>query len=284
VKNRKFYLNGKLVPADQAAIPVLDRGLLYGDGVFESLRTYRGKPFQLDEHIKRLLQGTRSLRIRQAPNAALLKLAVFKTILANKFKESHIKIIVTRGQAKKHGLDPTATVGKPNVIVLVEEQKAYPKSVFTKGWKAIISSIVRANVPTSQIKSLCYLDNVLAKMEAKKAGADEAFLLDTKGNVVEGTISNLFVIKHGALYTPPKDAPILLGLTRNLVIKLAKQSAFRVVEKNLTPKEIYTADECFVTFSGAGVVPITRIWNKKIGSGTCGCVTASLIRLYGSRT
>jgi branched-chain amino acid aminotransferase len=284
MKKRKACLNGKIVPLEDAKISALDRGLLYGDGVFESLRTYGGRPFQLNEHIKRLLRAAKTLRIRRAPSAAQLKLAVLKTIAANKFRESYIKIIVTRGKAKKHGLDPSAAAGKPTVIVLVEEQKTFPRTIFTRGWKAIISSIVRPNVPTSKIKSLCYLDNILAKMEAGKSGADEAFMLDEKGNVVEGTVSNIFIVKHGAIYTPLKEAPILLGLTRNLVMKLAKQSAFRVVEKNLTPKELYTADECFVAFSGAGIVPITRIWNKKIGSGKCGYVTASLIRLYDAET
>jgi branched-chain amino acid aminotransferase len=280
MKKRKACLNGKIVPLEDAKISALDRGLLYGDGVFESLRTYGGRPFQLNEHIKRLLRGAKLLRIRMAPGAAQLKLAVLKTIAANKFKESYVKIMITRGEAKKHGLDPSAAAGKPTLIVLVEEQKPFPKTIFSKGWKAVISNIVRPNVPTSRIKSLCYLDNILAKLEAGKAGADEAFMLDERRSVVEGTVSNIFIVKHGAIYTPPKEAPILLGLTRNLVMKLAKQSAFRVAEKNLTPKELYTADECFVTFSGAGIVPITRIWNKKIGSGKCGHVTASLIRLY----
>jgi branched-chain amino acid aminotransferase len=167
---------------------------------------------------------------------------------------------------------------------LAEELKPYPRAIFTKGWKAIISSILRPNVPTSKIKSLGYVNNMLAKMEAKKAGADEAFMLDERGNLLEGTISNIFIVKHGAIYTPPKEAPILQGLTRSLVIKLAKQSAFRIVEKTITPKELYTADECFVTFSGPGIVPITKIWNKKIGSGKCGPLTTSLIRLYDAET
>lgn len=258
--------------------------MLYGDGVFESLRTYRGKPFQLEEHIKRLLHGAKFLRIHFPLSASQLKLAVLKTIAANRFKESYIKIIVTRGEAKGHGLDPKNVVGKATVVILVEEQKPYPKKIFTSGWKAIISSIIRPDVPISRIKSLNYVNNVLAKMEAQKAGADEAFMLDERGNIVEGTISNIFIVKHGAIYTPPKEAPILQGLTRNLVMRLAKQSAFRVVEKNITPKELYTADECFITFSGPGIVPITKIWNKRVGSGKCGPITASLIKLYDAET
>jgi len=284
MKKTKLYLNGKIIPLNQANISVLDRGLFYGDGVFESLRTFRRKPFQLEEHIKRLLRAAKFIRIRSLPSARQLKLAVLKTLATNKLKESYIKIIITRGEARGHGLNPKNVAGKPTVIVLVEQQKSYPKKIFTDGWKAIISNIARPDLPTSRIKSLCYLDNILARIEAQKNGANEALMLDEKGNIAEGSVSNIFLVKHGTIYTPSPDAPILLGLTRKLVIKLAKQAAFKVVEKTITPKELYTADECFITFSGAGVVPITRIWKKKIGSGKCGFTTASLINLYNAET
>ncbi len=284
MKKTKAYINGKIVPLNEAKISISDRGFSYGDGVFESLRTYQSKPFLLEEHIKRLLRGAGSLRIRRPLPAAKMKLAVLRTIRSNKFKESYIKIILTRGDSKRHGLDPARASNRPNLVILVEEQKPYPKKMFTKGWKAVVSSIIRPDTPTSRIKSLCYLDNILAKMEAKRTGADEAFMLDENGYILEGTVSNIFMVRFGTIYTPPKDAPILPGLTRNLVIRLARQSAFRVLEKAISPKELYTAEECFVTFSGPGIVPITRIWNKKIGSGKCGPVTASLIKLYDAET
>lgn len=280
----KVYLNGKIVPLDDAQIPVLDRGLLYGDGAFESLRTYNRKPFQLEEHSKRLLQTLKFLRIHTPLSIHQIKAAVLKTMAANHFKESYIKIIVTRGKAKAHGLDPKNARGQPNIIVIAEEQKPYPKKMFLQGWKAIISSIIKTEVPTARIKSLCYLDNILAKMEAGRAGADEAFLLDSRGNLAEGTIGNIFLVKFGTLFTPSREAPILAGLTRKLVIQLAKQSAVRIVEKFITPKELYTAEECFITFSGPGIVPVTRIWNKKIGAGKCGPVTRSLINHYDAET
>ena len=280
MKRYKVYLNGKILPAQKAQISVFDRGLSYGDGVFESLRTYRGKPFLLEEHLKRLLLGLKFLKIRAPLNIAQLKMAVLRTLFANKFKGSYIKIMVTRGEAREHGLDPVFAAGKPNVIIIVEPLKPYPKSIFVTGWKAIISQIIRANIPTSKIKSLCYLDNMLAKMEASQAGANEAFMLDEKGNLVEGTTSNLFLIKNGIIYTPNRDEPILQGITRNLVMKLAQRSGFRVVEKMIKPKELYSADECFVTFSGLGVVPITKIWDKKIGNGQCGPLTFTLIKFY----
>ena len=279
-KDKAAYLNGKIIPLSQAKVSILDRGLAYGDGLFESLRTYQGKPFQLDEHIKRLLAGLKILQIQLPLSAAQLKAAVLKTVAANHFKEAYIKIIATRGNSIHHGLDPSNAAKEPTLIILVEDLKPYPKEIYIKGWKAVISTIQKKNTPTARIKSLCYVDNMLAKMEAKKAGADEAFMLDEKGNVLEGTVSNLFLVKYGTLYTPSLDSPILAGLTRNLVIKLARQSAFKVFEKPITPKELYCADECFATLSGPGIVPITRIWGKKIGAGICGSVTQSLIALY----
>ncbi|MDD5382821.1 MAG: aminotransferase class IV [Candidatus Margulisbacteria bacterium] len=284
MKSKKVFLNGQLVPVTEATISIFDRGLTYGDGVFESLRTYRGTPFQLEEHIKRLLRELKQLRINLPLSAAQLKLAVLRTVFANNFKESYIKIIITRGEAKGHGLDPSNAAGRPTAIVSVEELKPYPKSLFKNGWKAIISSIARPDVPTSRIKSLGYLNNILAKMEAKKAGANEAFLLDARGNLAEGTISNIFIIKNGLIYTPPIEAPILPGLTRSLIIHLAQRSAYKVVEKYLPPKELYAADECFITLSGPGIVPITKIWGKKIGSGKCGQITGSLIKIFDAET
>ena len=284
MKKTKAYVNGKIVLLEKASLSVLDRGLLYGDGVFESLRTYGKKPFQLDGHLKRLISSARLLRIRALPSFAKLKSAVLKTISANNFPESYIKMIITRGDIKGHGLDPQNVASKPRVIILVEPQSLLPKKTFEQGWKAIISSITKPDVPTSRIKSLNYTNSILAKIEAKKYAANEAFQLDSKGNVAEGTISNVFIIKNGVIITPPREAPILLGLTRNLVIKLARQSAFKVVEKIITPKDLYTADECFITFSGAGIIPVTRIWKRKISSGRCGYITASLINLYLAET
>jgi len=280
----KIYLNGKIVPINDTKISVLDRGFLYGDGVFESLRTYHHQPFLLEEHLKRLLAGARFLKIRAPSSLSQLKTAVFKTLAANKYKEYYIKVILTRGETRGHGLDPSNVSGKPNLIILVEELKEYPKTLYVRGWKAIISNIRRTEVPTSRIKSLCYIDNILAKAEAKKQGADEAFMLDEKGHVVEGTVSNIFVVKLGTIYTPPIDEPILSGITRKLVIKIAKQSALELAEKIIEPKDLYNCDECFVTMSGAGIIPVTKIWNKKIGNGKCGPITQKLMLLYQTET
>lgn len=277
----RVYLNGKILP--EAKISVMDRGLLYGDGVFESLRTYQGKPFLLPEHLRRLKHGLKILKIKETRNqitetrmAEIIK----KLMKVNHLKEAYLKIIVTRGKVKSHGLDPKKVRGKPTIIILVEKALKYPKETYTKGWKAIISSIGRTNIPTSRIKSLNYLDNILAKMEAQKAKADEAFLLDEKGVVIEGTISNVFIVKDKIIYTPSLKDPVLPGVTRSFVIKLAKRAGFKVVEKSFPPKELYHADECFVTFSGAGIIPITYVNKKRIGKGKVGSITTKLINSY----
>jgi branched-chain amino acid aminotransferase len=280
----KIYFNGKILPIEEARVPVLDRGLLYGDGLFESLRTYNRRPFLLEEHLKRLLAGARLLKIKLPCSLAQLKLAVLKTVASNPFREHYIKIIITRGEAKGHGLDFSNSTGKPTVIVFDEEMKEYPRNTFTRGWKAVISSVRRTEIPTSRIKSLCYLDNALAMAEARRAGANEAFMLSEKGHVVEGTVSNIFIVKLGTIYTPSVEEPILSGITRNLVLKLARQSAFRAVEKIIDPKELYNCDECFITMSGAGIIPVTRIWKKKIGNGKCGSLTQKFILLYQAET
>jgi branched-chain amino acid aminotransferase len=283
MKETKVYLNGKLLPLSQAALPVMDRGFLYGDGVFESLRTYGRQPFLLEEHIKRLLSGARSIRLRPPLSAGQIRSAVLKTLAANNFKESYIKIILTRGVAKGHGLALNNTVGKPNFLILVEELKDN-QAAFIGGWKIIISSIKKAELPTARLKSLCYLDNALALAEAKKAGANEALLLDHKGHIAEGSVSNIFLVKLDNIYTPPAEEPILAGITRNFVIKLARQSAFRIVEKPLEPKDLYTCDECFLTMSGSGIVPVVAVWNRKIGKGKPGPITSQLQARYQQET
>jgi len=280
----KVFFNGKVIPLADAKLSVLDRGFLYGDGVFESLRTYNRRPFLLDEHIKRLLAGAKLLKIKPPCSPAQLKLAVQKTMASNPFREHYIKIIVTRGESMGHGLDFSNSTGKATLIILDEDLKEYPASIFTQGWKAIISSVRRAETPTSRIKSLCYLDNALAMSEARRSGAREAFMLDEKGRVAEGTISNIFIVKHGEIHTPPTEEPILAGITRNLVMKLARQSALKSSEKAFVPKDIFNCDECFITFSGAGIVPVNSIWNRKIGNGKCGPITDNLIRLYQAET
>ena len=276
----KVFFNDRIIPLEKARLSVLDRGFLYGDGVFESFRTYNRKPFLLAAHLKRLLAGAKFLKIRGPFSSARLDAAIDRTIAANPFKECYIKVIITRGQAVGHGLDISNACGKPTLLILVEEFAAPPKELYHNGWSVIIPSIRRADQPTSRIKSLCYLDNLLAKAEAKKKGANEALMLNEKGDLVEGTVSNFFLVKGGSLYTPPLAEPILSGVTRHFVIGLARKQGIKIIEKELRPRDLYQCHECFLTLSSLGIVPVTRVGHKKIGSGKCGPVTGRLRRSY----
>lgn len=276
-----IFLNGKLLSTDKATVSIFDRGFLYGDGVFESLRTYHGRPFLLAEHLKRLLAGARFLKIKGCGPLAKLRRSVLKTLAANNFPEAYIKIIITRGISQGHGLDFANVAGPPTIAIIVERLS---ETTNQPVWQALVSKQRKPSTPSARLKTLCYLDNALAKEEASQAGANEAFLLDEKGFLTEGTISNIFVVKDSRLLTPPLSEPILGGITRQLVIKLARRSGLKVIEKRLKPKELYRCDECFITLSGSGIIPITEVDRKKIGSGRIGLITDKLIKLYRVET
>ncbi len=252
--SKKAFFNNKLVDIDSLKISPFDRGFMYGDGVFESLRTYNGKPFLLDEHLSRLEKDAKTIGIKISLTKEKLKAAVLKLIKVNGYKESYIKIIVTRGIAKQHGLS-IKNSQKSNLIILAEKQEQEQK----QEWIIKISSIIKYKTPISHIKSLNYLENILAKKEAEEAGADEAILLSPEGYVTEGTISNIFMVKKGVLYTPPLSLGILPGITRSLVIRLAKKQGIKVRERFFTIKDLKKADEVFLTFSGRGIVHVRKI-------------------------
>jgi branched-chain amino acid aminotransferase len=280
----KIFINGKMKESRDAKISVFDRGFLYGDGVFESFRTYHRKPFLTEEHLKRLLAGAKTIRLPLPYSLSKIKLLVSKIIATNRYPECYIKIILTRGEASGHGLNLCNVRGKPNLIILAEKFLPPPHSLFKRGWKVIISSVRKAETPTSRLKSLCYLDNAMARMGASQAGADEAIMLNEKGHVAEGSASNIFIIKSDTLITPPVKEPILAGITRNAVLNIARKAGIKIAEKPLFPGALCSCDECFATLSSYGIVPITKIDNKKIGSGVCGPITHKLISLYRAET
>lgn len=253
MKNKALF-NNKIIDLDELKISPFDRGFMYGDGVFESLRTYNGKPFLLDEHLNRLEKDAKTIGIKIPLTKEKLEAAILKLIKVNEYKESYIKIIVTRGIAAQHGLS-IKNIIKPNLIILVTELKDLPK----KDWIIKISSVIKYKTPISHIKSLNYLENILAKKEAEEAGADEAILLSPEGYVAEGTISNIFITKKGALYTPPLSLGILPGITRNLIIQTAKKQGIKVKERFFTVNDLKKADEVFLTFSGQGIVHVKKI-------------------------
>lgn len=260
MKNKALF-NNKIIDLDKLKIFPFDRGFMYGDGVFESLRTYNGKPFLLNEHLSRLEQDAKTIGIKIPLTKEKLKAAVLKLIKVNGYKESYIKIIVTRGIANQHGLS-IKNSQKPTLLILAEEQPldtSTPLSARDKEWTIKISSVIKYKTPISHIKSLNYLENILAKKEAEEAGADEAILLSPEGYVTEGTISNIFIAKKGVLYTPPLSLGILPGITRNLIIQTAKKQGIKVKERFFTVADLKKADEVFLTFSGQGIIHVKKI-------------------------
>jgi branched-chain amino acid aminotransferase len=265
------------MPRKKVKVDIFDRGFMYGDGVFESLRTYKGEPFMLDEHLKRLYKAAKILHIK-APD---LKGAVLKTLKVNNFREAYIKIMISRGIASSHGLDAKNVISKPTVLVIVDELKEYPAVTFSKGWAAIITKVKRGDT-LADTKTLNYANNVLAKIDANEYRANEAIMLTNEGFLAEGTVSNLFFIRNGKLYTPSLKAGILKGITRDIVIKLAKKLKIKVIEGSFKAEKLLSADECFITFSGAGIVPIVKVDGKKIGRGKPGVMTRRLADSYVS--
>ncbi|MBO0699612.1 MAG: branched-chain-amino-acid transaminase, partial [Zavarzinella sp.] len=242
----RVYINGKLYDRDEAKVSVYDHGFLYGDGVFEGIRVYNGKVFRHQEHIDRLYESAKSIALEiPIPPGEMLK-AVEDTVKANNKVEGYIRLVVSRGPGNL-GLDPRSC--KPNVIIIVDDIALYPKELYENGLKIVTSSLIRnhPNALNPRIKSLNYLNNILAKIEAIRAGCLEALMLNHKGEVAECTGDNVFIVKRGILKTPPPDAGILEGVTRNAVMELAKKSGVPLVESTLTRHDIYAADECFLT-------------------------------------
>ena len=271
----RVYINGKLYDRDEAKVSVYDHGLLYGDGVFEGVRVYNGKVFRHREHIDRLYESARhiALEIPLAPGDMMK--AVDDTVKANNKVDGYIRLVVTRGPGNL-GLDPRSC--KPNVIVIVDDISLYPKELYENGLKIVTASLIRnhPNALNPRIKSLNYLNNILAKIEAIRAGCLEALMLNHKGEVAECTGDNVFVVKKGVLRTPPPDAGILEGVTRNLVIELAEKAGLPFAEATLTRHDIYAADECFLTGTAAEVIAVTECDGRLIGAGKQGPVTKQL--------
>ena len=271
----RVYINGKLFDKDDAKVSVYDHGLLYGDGVFEGIRVYNSKVFKHDEHLARLYESAKHIALEIPMSIGDLKKAVEDTVKANGLTEGYIRLVVTRGPGNL-GLDPRGC--KPNVIVIADTISLYPKELYETGLKIVTASLIRnhPNALNPRIKSLNYLNNILAKIEAIRAGCLEALMLNHKGEVAECTGDNVFVIKGGVIRTPPTDAGILEGVTRNLAIELARAANIPLFEATLTRHDIYAADECFLTGTAAEVIAVTECDGRVIGSGRQGAVTKQL--------
>lgn len=273
----KIYINGKFYNKEDAKISVYDHGLLYGDGVFEGMRTYSGKVFRLVEHIDRLYESARAILLTIPMSKQDLIDAVKKTVELSGLSDSYIRLVVTRG-AGSLGLDPNRT-SDPQIIIIVDLIALYDRKYYDEGLKIITASTIR-NHPAAlspRIKSLNYLNNIMAKIEGLQAGCMEAIMLNHKGEVAECTGDNIFIVKHGQVLTPPTDAGILEGITRNAILELAKELKIPAREATLTRHDLLVADECFLTGSAAEVIPVVSIDSRPIGLGNVGQTTRLLM-------
>ncbi len=271
-----IYFNGKLVPKQEARTSVYDHGFLYGDGVFEGIRAYNGRVFRLDGHLDRLYDSAKAIDLKVPLSKEEMKKAIIETLKKNGLKDAYIRPIVTRGDGDL-GLDPRKCP-VPNVFIITQEWGAMYGSLYEKGLTGVTVGI-RRNAPEAlppNIKSMNYLNNILAKIEANAKGGDEAIMIDVHGNVSEGSGDNIFVVKNGKIITPP-TLNNLRGITRAAAIELAVKDGIPVAEINMGLFDIYTADEVFVTGTAAEIAPMTKVDGRIIGDGKPGQITRKLM-------
>ena len=275
-----IYIDGEFYPKSQAKISVFDHGLLYGDGVFEGIRAYSGSVFKLKEHINRLFQSAHAMMLQVPLTKEQMIEAVLETLRKNKMKDAYIRLVVTRGVGDL-GLDPRKCP-KATVIVITGAIVLHGNEAKENGITTFVSWVRRHPVDATshEIKSLNYLNSVMAKIEANMAGADEAIVLDKAGFVSEGVGENIFVVKNGKILTPPVCSGALPGITAQVVTKLAQKLGYEVVESNLTPYQLMNADEAFFTGTAAEIVPISEVNKRQIGDGKPGSVAKKLIAAF----
>jgi branched-chain amino acid aminotransferase len=271
----RVWINGKFFDKAEAKVSVYDHGLLYGDGVFEGIRVYHGKVFRLKQHMDRLYDSARSIWLEIPMSKEALTAAVEETVRVNEKEDGYIRLVVTRGSGTL-GLDPRKC--DPQMIIIVDDISLYPSALYENGLEIITAATIRSHPAalSPRVKSLNYLNNILAKIEAIRGGCLEALMLNHKGEVAECTGDNVFVVKGGQLRTPPIDAGILEGVTRNAVMELARADRMDVREMVLTRHDIFTADEFFLTGTAAEIIPVVKCDGRPIGNGKPGPVTKEL--------
>jgi branched-chain amino acid aminotransferase len=280
----KVYVDGKFYSERDAKVSVFDHGLLYGDGIFEGIRAYNGRVFRLKEHIDRLFYSAKAILLEiPIAHAALMK-AVVDTCRQNKLRDGYIRLVVTRGLGTL-GLNPNRCKN-PSVIIIAGKIQLYPKELYDRGMEIVTVPTTRNlhNAVNPAIKSLNYLNNILAKIEANNAGCEEAVMLNAEGFVAECTGDNIFIVKDNQLMTPPLSAGALYGITRKAVLDMAAESGLKTSEPTLTRYDLFNADECFLTGTGAELVPVTKIDGRLIGNGKPGPVTKQLVAQYRALT
>jgi len=277
----EIYIDGKFVPEEEAKVSVFDHGLLYGDGLFEGIRVYNREVFMLEAHLKRLYNGAKVIRLEIPLSPEELGKKVCETVKLNGISDGYVRLVVTRGKGDL-GLSPSKTVD-PNVIIIASTIKIYPDEVYQNGLKLVTVS-TRRNNPDSlspQIKSLNYLNHILAHLEVLHAGADEGLVLNDSGYVTECVVDNFFVVLDGAVITPPTNSGALNGITRLVVFELCKDLGIEIREEQLSLVECYTADECFLTGTAAEIAPVTYLDDRPVGvDGTPGPVTVKLMNAF----
>jgi branched-chain amino acid aminotransferase len=276
----RVYINGQLYPKEEARISVYDHGLLYGDGVFEGMRSYGGKVFRLGDHLDRLYESARAIALQIPIGHEQMANAVNETLKANGIKDGYVRLLVTRG-AGALGLDPNRT-SDPQVIIIADHIQLYPVELYEQGLELVTAATIR-NHPAAlspRIKSLNYLNNIMAKLEGLQAGCVEALMLNHKGDVAECTGDNIFIVRRGELLTPPVDAGILEGITRNTVLAIARALGIPTAERNFQRHDIFVAEECFLTGSAAEVIPVVKLDQRPIGNGRPGPITKRLIQEF----
>jgi branched-chain amino acid aminotransferase len=276
----KIWIDGKFLDKENAKISVYDHGLLYGDGVFEGIRVYRGRIFECEAHLRRLFDSARAIRLAPPFNGEELKAAMEQAVKINNFSDCYIRLVITRGVGYL-GLNPNKCP-TPSVFIIADTIELYPPEMYDKGMSIITSTVVRThpNSLSPRIKSLNYLNNILAKIEAADAGVPEAVMLNQEGNVAECTGDNVFIIRAGEVQTPTTSDGILEGVTRGVMLQLCGKLSIPCIEKSLQRHDLYIADECFLTGTAAEVVPVTKIDGRPIGMGNPGPITRRLIEAF----
>ncbi len=279
----KIYINGKFLDKENAKVSVFDHGFLYGDGAFEGIRSYAGLVFKLQEHIDRLYETAHTLMIRIPLTKKEMEKAIVATLKENNLRDAYIRAIVTRGEGDL-GLDPRKCKGLANIIIITDKIALYPPELYEKGMEIITVPTVR-NFPDAlnpQLKSLNYLNNILAKIEATNSGFNEAIMMDSQGYVAECTGDNIFIIKKGVLSTPAQGR--LKGITRDAVMEIARKMGIETQERLITRHEVYVAEECFLTGTAAEIIPVVKVDGRPIGDGEPGVQTAKLISEFHKLT
>ncbi len=280
----KVFINGKLLDREEAAISVFDHGLLYGDGVFEGIRVYNGRIFRCDEHVERLFHSAHAIALEIPMSRAEVVNAMEETLSVNGLKDAYIRLLVTRGVGDL-GLNPFLC-SDPQVIIIADSIALYPPEFYESGLELVTVATVR-NHPSAvspRMKSLNYLNNVLAKIECVQAGVQEGVMLNKDGYVAECTGDNIFIVCDGQLHTPPVHAGILAGITRAVVLELAEQAGIPALERDLTRFDLFVADECFLSGTAAELVPVVRIDGRVIGDGAPGSLTRRLLAMFRDLT